>query len=179
MSRSPLRRPLVGGIVLALAASSLVGCAWFRQPPAYLASTQAPPLQLPAGLLAPGSVSALVVPATAAGRVAPGEAPPDLAGLLPAAPAADAQAASFLLDDSRENAFRRVGLALERIDGVGLRNPVVALNAFEVEYAGERFLLRLSAEEGAIRVDAMSPEGLLLDSAAARKLLAALRERLG
>lgn len=168
MSPTVFTRPAVRGLVLVLLASSISGCAWFRKEPEYLSSPESRPLEVPPDLAIPASSAALQVPAASAAASVPGEAPPT----------ATQVGTSFNIADSSENAFRRVGLALARIDGVASSKPVSALNSHEVSFRGSSFLVRLTAEGEGVRVDAISPEGAVLSGGPAGELLAALRTRL-
>ena len=167
MPLKPTLRPLRSGLVLALAASTLSGCAWFGSEPVYLESRESRPLEVPPDLVLPSSSAALLIPPAAAGSPTPGEAPP----------AAFGAGTAFEIADSAESAFRRVGLALGRIDGV-TATPVAALNSHEVAFKGESFLVRLAAQGDTVRIDAISPEGNPLSGGAAGELLAQLRTRL-
>lgn len=168
MSPTVLTRSALRGLVLVLLATSISGCAWFRNEPAYLSSSEGRPLEVPPDLALPSSSAALQVPAASASATPPGETPPMAAQV----------GTSFNVADSSENAFRRVGLALARIDGVDSSKPVAALNSHEVAFRGSTFLVRLTAEREGVRVDALSPEGAVLSAGPATELLAALRTRL-
>ena len=169
MPLMPRSRPLVAGLALALVSAGLPGCSWLRgnDNDLDLDSREGRPLEVPPDLVTPSSPAALRVPAAVAGASAPGEAPPAALG----------PGAAFDLDDSAESAFRRVGLALARIEGASA-TPVVALNSYEVEFRGERFLVRLAPQGESVRIDAISPEGRPVSAGAAGELLAQLRSRL-
>lgn len=167
MSLKPLMRPLSSGLVLAIAAATLSGCAWFRSEPLYLESRESRPLEVPPDLVLPSSASALQIPPVSASAPTPGEAPP----------AAFGPATAFEITDSAESAFRRVGLALGRIDGV-TATPVSALSSHEVAFKGESFLVRLTAQGEVVRIDAISPEGVAIRGGAAGELLGLLKARL-
>lgn len=160
-------RPLLGALVLLAAATALPGCSWFRKEPAYLDSAESRPLEVPPDLVLPSSSAALQIPAAAAGAPAPGEVPPAAVGA----------GTAFEITDSTESAFRRVGLALGRIDGA-TATPVAALNSHEVTYKGQSFLVRLAARGESVRIDAISPEGTALAGGAAAELLGLLQSRL-
>jgi len=161
------QRPLVAALTLTVAAAALSGCGWFRSEPLYLESRQSRPLEVPPDLVLPASATALQIPPAAAGTPTPGEAPPTAFG----------PSAAFEISDSAESAFRRVGLALGRIEDVSA-TPVAALNSFEVGFKGETFLVRLSAQGAVVRIDAIGPDGRPLGGGAADELLGLLRNRL-
>lgn len=168
MRPNALKRPVLGGLALVLAATALSGCSWFRREPDYLSSTESRPLEVPPDLVLPSSTGALQVPPASGSSAVPGEAPPAALGA----------GEGFTIADSPESAFRRVGIALERIEGVSSSKAVAALNAFEVGFGGESFLVRIAPNDGNVRIDAISPDGRPLTSPAARQLLGALRTRL-
>lgn len=169
MSLSALKRPFLFGLLATAATVALSGCSFFRGKEApYLDSRESRPLEVPPDLVLPSSSAALQIPAAPGGAVAaPGEAPPAALG----------PATSFDLDDTAENAFRRVGLALARIEGA-TATPVAALNSYEVGFRGESFLVRLSPSSETVRVDAISPEGTPIRGGAAGDLLGLLQARL-
>jgi len=167
MPLSTLKRPLALGLIATAAAVALSGCSFFRGKDApYLESRESRPLEVPPDLVLPSSSAALQIPAAPAGTATPGEAPPAAFGV----------ASSFEINDTAESAFRRVGLALGRIDGA-VATPVAALNSYEVAFRGESFLVRLSARGEAIRVDAINQEGAAISGGAAGELLGLLQAR--
>lgn len=165
---STLKRPLILGLLAMSVAVALSGCSFFRGKDApYLESRESRPLEVPPDLILPSSSAALQIPAAAGGAPTPGEEPPVAVGA----------SAGFDISDTAENAFRRVGLALGRIDGA-TSTPVAALNSYEVAFRGESFLVRLGARGDAVRVDAISPEGTPVSGGAAGALLGLLQARL-
>ncbi len=168
MPLSSLKRPLILGAVATVALVALSGCSFFRGKEApYRESRESRPLEVPPDLVLPSSSAALQIPPATAGAATPGEAPP----------AAFGAASSFEVNDTAENAFRRVGLALARIDGA-TSTPVAALNSYEVAFRGESFLVRLGARGESVRVDAITPEGTPVTGGAAGELLGLLQARL-
>ncbi|HAI58685.1 MAG TPA: hypothetical protein DCM32_02245 [Xanthomonadaceae bacterium] len=166
MRSSVLPRTLPAALVIA-ASTVLSGCGWFRSEPVYLDSREARPLEVPPDLVLPSSAAALQIPPAPAGATAPGEAPPPAAG----------PATSFEITDSAESAFRRVGLALGRIEGV-TATPVAALGSHEVSFKGESFLVRIAAQGEIVRIDAISPTGTAISGGVAGELLGLLQARL-
>lgn len=168
MSRTALTRPLLLGLIATTTVVALSGCSWFRgKDEPYLESRESRPLEVPPDLILPSSSAALQIPPAAAGAPAPGEAPPAALG----------PATRFEISDTAENAFRRVGLALARVEGA-TATPVAALNSYEVGFRGENFLVRLTAQGEVVRVDAISPDGAAISGGAAGDLLGMLQARL-
>jgi uncharacterized lipoprotein len=140
------------------------GCSWFRGKSGYENSPESRPLELPPDLDRPASDSSMEIPATSTPR---------------AAPAAPVTGESFVIADSLEGAWRRVGLALERTEGVSLGERAQDLSVYNVTFEGESFLIKLAAEGEGSRISAVSADGEEVRTGAAGKLLALLRQRLG
>lgn len=124
-------------LVAAATAASLAGCGVFRAQDAdYKASVDRPPLTVPPGLDQPVMDDALHIP--------------DLAALgtrdvrrvdRPSSAAAGSLPGAFVIQDSAEGAWRRVGLALERLGG--------DVTVIEGDQAAGRYLLEVSGTEPA------------------------------
>ncbi|HPO23855.1 MAG TPA: hypothetical protein PK135_04180, partial [Arenimonas sp.] len=90
--------------------SATSGCSWLKKRVGYENSKQTNPLEIPPGLDAPSTNNALLVPnveGTAAG--------------------AQASVETFTVNDTLESTWRRMGLALNRIEGVtvtGSASPI-------------------------------------------------------
>lgn len=164
MTLRPVTPRALAATALAAVLLSSAGCSWFRGGERYLDATENRPLELPPGLDRPTVDPAMAVPTVAA--IAP----------TPAAPAASA---SLVLDDTAENAFRRVGLALGRIDGVTVGGNSPLLGTYEVQFRGQDFLVRVQASGEQANVAALSPDGATLSSGPAVELIGLLRARLG
>lgn len=152
----------IGAMLTALAL--VAGCSWFRADSGYERSPESRPLEVPPELDAPSPAAIMQVP------------PPSAA--QPAAAAARSSAA-FAIDDTVDNAYRRIGLALARIEGVDVLQKADALSAYNVRFKGEEFLIRAAASGNRVQVQAVQGDGTTVESAAAGELLARLRERLG
>lgn len=183
MTASPLSlRPLLIG-ALAVALLSQSGCAWTRSKlgmdAKYQDSVQNSPLEVPPGLDLPSTAGAVTVP-----DVAPN---PNLAPLNTSAPASTAGTraggvagiASFTMDDTVDSAWRRLGLALDKIEGVTLGDRAQLLNSYEVTYQGAAMLIRAEAVGEQTRVVALGANGQPLTSGPGAQLLALLKARLG
>lgn len=159
------RTLLTTALVLAMATTS--GCGWFRSKTGYEHSPESRPLEVPPDLTVPRTDPTMQVPQVAS-------AP------QPAAAPGGVQAVSgFAVSDSVESVWRRIGLALERIDGVAITNRAQLIGSYEVQYQGQSFLLRAQAEGEATRVVAVGADGQPLVSGPAAQLLGLLRQRIG
>jgi len=137
------------------------GCSWFRTSTDYQQSPESRPLEVPPDLDAPRADTSMQIPAVAAPRpVAVGSA-------------------AFTIEDSVESAWRRVGLALERVDGVVIAERAQALSAYNVKFGGEEFLLRVVGTGNGSRVEAVGSDGQPRNEGAAARLLGTLKSRLG
>lgn len=152
-------------LLLALAAAALVatsGCSMFRGKTGYELPPESRPLSIPPDLDAPATGDGLRIPA---------------APVATAAAAAPAQA--FTLSDTPASAFGRVGIALDRIEGVSISERSQLLGVYTVAYEGETFFIRISPEGQGARIAAASTDGREINSGAGGRLLSLLRQRLG
>ncbi|MBD8526526.1 hypothetical protein [Pseudomarimonas arenosa] len=156
VSRVALR---AGALLSALAL--VTGCSWLRADTGYERSPESRPLEVPPELDAPSQSAVMQVPEPVA-----------------AAPAAGSNAA-FAIDDTVDNAYRRIGVSLARIEGVEVLQKADALSAYNVRYQGEEFLVRVTATGNRVQVQAVQGDGTVVGSAAAGDLLTKLRSRLG
>ena len=155
LGRIAVRAGVLSALVL------VVGCSWLRADSGYEKSPEARPLEIPPELDAPSPANVMQVPA--ASNVA----------------AAPRQSSAFAIDDTVDNAFRRIGLALKRIDGVEVLQKADALSAYNVRFQGEEFLIRAATAGNRVQVQAVQANGSSVETAAAGELLGRLRERLG
>ena len=150
---------------MALVLSTLLpGCSWFRPRPEYEGVEIAKPLEVPADLNRPREREALRIP------------PKSMVG-------ADAKlpevAANFIVNDSLDNVWDRLGRALRTVAGVEVLNAVESIKSYEVRYANESFLI--SAQQVGstqTRVVAVGADGTVKQGGASAKLLAELRTKL-
>ena len=107
MKKSPL---VVALPVLAVSALLLSGCGMFRSQKAWETAKQESPLEIPPGLDTPSTSAALVIPE-------PGANNPTANGATArVGKSGGVIADGFVLNDSVENTYRRVGQALENGD---------------------------------------------------------------
>ncbi|TBR39006.1 MULTISPECIES: hypothetical protein [Dyella] len=109
MKKSPL---VVVLPVLALSALLLSGCGMFRSQKQWETAKQESPLEIPPGLDTPNSSAALVIPEPGANNPTSNGATARVGQNTGAAVIAD----GFVLGDSVDSAYRRVGQALEQGD---------------------------------------------------------------
>ena len=151
-------RPLLAGaIVVALLASS--GCRWFRSSD-YTRSVENRPLEVPPDLDQPSTAGAMSLPTPT--------------GLGTGTPAP----AGFVIADSPENTWARIGAALATIEGVTIVGQAQALGSYDVSYQGQNFLVRVENTAGQSRVSAISGSGVVLRAGPASILLEQLRSKL-
>lgn len=172
-------RPLmVATLAVAVLASS--GCSWIRNKwgneAEYQASRQNQPLEVPPGLDVPSTAGAVTVPDANpnAPRAPVAEGVPSSAGQ-----AYVEGIESFTLADSVSSSYRRIGIALGKIEGATVGNRAQLLNSYEVSYKGVTVLVRAEAADGQTRVVALGPDGQPVRSGVATELLAVLKARLG
>lgn len=163
-----VRRLLVAGLATSIVATS--GCGWFRASTGYETSRETRPLEVPPDLTSPTEDPSMQLPAAAQAPRAP----------TGAQATAGSAVSSFQVADSAGETWRRVGLALERIDGVAITNRAQLLGSYEVQFRGESFLVRVQQGEGdTSTVTAVNAAGQSVGTGAATELLGQLRQRLG
>jgi hypothetical protein len=103
----------------------------------------------------------------------------------PAAPAAPAAAAApaagnsgFTIPGSKEEAFGKVGTALEGVEGVTIASRAQLLGSYDVAYEGSNFLVRVVAVDAGAYISAVDPRGMPATAEAPVKLIAALKAKL-
>ena len=174
MTASPsFTRPLLIAVI-GVALLTQGGCVWLRAKFAntavYESSEQGNPLEVPPDLDRPN---------TAAGIAIPDVTPNPMTQGTPAAPVAAVAADGFVLADTVESAFRRVGVALGKIDGVTLGESAEAAGTHAVTFQGTPMLIRVEAAGEGARIFAAGTDGTPLTSGPAATLLATLKARLG
>ncbi|HZH44960.1 MAG TPA: hypothetical protein VEY50_12845 [Lysobacter sp.] len=163
----PLHRALALTLLVAVVAAS--GCRWFRKNDVYAQAPESRPLEVPLDLDAPRTDGAMALPP--AGTTAIN------AGAAPARPAA--QAIGFTVAGTRDDVFARVGEVLDRTEGVTVASRAPNLGAYDVNYGGANFLVRVSATDNGVFVSAVDPRGLPAAGEGPAKLIETLKGALG
>lgn len=168
-SNVSLSRVAVGALLIGLVATA--GCSWFRKGsnPLYAATPEQRPLEVPPDLDRPRTDGAMAVPN---GSVSASDRAPI------AAPTA-ASPIGFTTAGSRDDAYAKVGTALAKIDGLTVASRAQLLGAYDVNYEGANFLVRVSAVEAGAYISAVDPRGLPATGEPPTKLIAALKEAIG
>ncbi len=158
--------------VLAAAIIAASGCSWFRGKSDYENAVESRSLEIPPDLDTPRVDPAMAVPVVGSAAVA------KPATLASAASPSIVASGPFPVNDSVESTWRRLGIALERTDGVEIVERAQVLAAYNVRFDGAEFLVRVTRDGETSRVGAVDAKGGNVTGGAAGKLLAALRIRL-
>ncbi|WP_457318591.1 hypothetical protein [Stenotrophomonas sp. P5_B8] len=137
----------------------------------YALAPEMRPLEVPPDLNVPGGSATAQVPALASQSARPA---PAAAGTQ--APAANA--AGFTVQGTKDEAFGKVGTALDAIAGVKIASKAQLLGSYDVAYEGSDFLVRVVGVEAGAYISAVDPRGLPATGAAPTKLLAELKAKL-
>lgn len=178
MTVSSVNRQAVLATTVAVLLLSTSGCAWvkrkFTSEAPYQDSQVARPLEVPPGLDTPRASGNYALPDAA------GLSSGAVSSLPPAANAANqAQGVSdFLVADTLDSTWRRLGLALARVDGASITSQAQLLNSYEVSYAGHSLLIRAETAGDQTRVSAVGADGKALSGGSAAQLLGLLKARL-
>lgn len=179
MTASPSFRPLLA-IVVGAALLSQSGCVWLRTKFAntavYEDSQQADPLEVPPELDVPNTSAGVAIPDVTPNPMTQGPASgaPQSAPVAPSAPMD-----GFMLADTADSAFRRIGVALTKIEGVVVGVGTPELGTHSVTFQGTPMLIKVEGSGDSTRVSAVGPDGTRLTGGAAGQLLALLKARLG
>ncbi|MEO8002204.1 MAG: hypothetical protein ABI644_10030 [Arenimonas sp.] len=154
-------RSLVWLTLAMVLVSATTGCSWLKKRVGYGNSKQTAPLEIPPGLDAPSTANALIVP-NVEGTTVRGEAAVE----------------TFTVNDSLESTWRRMGLALNRIEGVTVTGSAQALGSYDVRYQGLNYLIRAENAGETTRITAFTSEGAAAANSPAGRLLGILKSRL-
>ena len=156
-----LSRPLILLTLAVVLVSATAGCSWLKKRVGYNNSKQSNVLEIPPGLDTPNTNDALIVP-NIDGSSAQGTASVE----------------TFTVNDSRESTWKRMGLALNRIDGVTVTGSSEALGSYDVRYQSLNYLIRAETAGEATRITAFTPDGIAAANSPAAQLLGILKSRL-
>lgn len=165
LSRAAMVATLVAMSVAVLGTS---GCSWFRKKNYYAAEESQRPLEFPPAFDPAEAERALAT--TASGSVSRSALP----GGNPAA-----RSLGFSVAGDRASVFARVGEALAATQGLSIASRAEVLGAYDVDYAGYKFLIRITEADGRSTVSAVDPRGLPADNDGASNLIASLKASLG
>jgi hypothetical protein len=140
------------------------GCRLFRSKDYYAMETDKRPLEFPPAFDPAEAERSLAT--TASGSVTRSS----LAGTEPGA-----RALGFSVAGDRATTFARVGELLAATPGLTIASRAQLLGAYDVDYEGQKFLIRINESTEGSNVSAVDPRGVPADNAAASKLITALR----
>ena len=160
---------------LAVAVLAASGCHWFRKNDKnYQQSAENRPLEVPPDLDRPNTDAAMQQTVEQPQSVSRSSMPAPAA-----ASAAPTAATGFTVTGERDAVFAKVGDTLAATEGVTVASKAQLLGTYDVNYADTNFLVRVTKVEAGVYVSAVDPRGMPATSAAAVKLIAALKTALG
>ena len=164
------RSTLVAVPAALLLAASVSGCHWFKKDTGFEKTGEARPLELPPGLDAPDTAGAMLLPDAK---------PMSVTRSSLGGGASAASGSGFTVAGDRDAVFAKVGDALAKIQGVTVASKAQLLGAYDVDYGGAKFLVRISKTDAGSYVSAVDPRGMPASGEAPVKLLAAIRAAIG
>lgn len=168
--RNALSRAATIAIVIAMSVGVLgaSGCRWFHKKDMYALSPDERPLEFPPAFDETEAERSLST--TASGSVTRSS--------LSGAESTTTRVLGFNVPGDRATVFARVGELLAATPGLTISSRAQLLGAFDVDYEGQKFLVRVSESGGGSNVSAVDPRGQPADNASAIKVIAALRAAL-
>jgi len=170
--RHPTRslRPVVIA-VLATAVLATSGCHWFtKDSDLYTQAEESRPLEVPPDLNLPDTSGAMPMPA----------APNSVSRSSMATPAAStATNSGFTIPGDRDDVFNKLGEALAATEGVTIASKAQILGAYDVDFEGSQFLMRVTKVEAGVYISAVDPRGMPATTEAPLKLVASLKAAMG
>lgn len=156
---------LIAAMSIAVLGAS--GCKWFRKDKYYAQDESQRPLEFP-----PAFDQAEAERAANASSGSVSRSSLTAAGIT-------ARALGFNVAGDRASVFARVGDALAAIPGLTVASRAQLLGAYDVDYQGQKFLIRVSESGNGSTVTAVDPRGVPADNDAASKVIASLKAALG
>jgi len=171
----PKPRVLATAVLVAgLVATS--GCSWFRKSnELYAQAPENRPLEVPPDLDLPNTGASS---ATSTGSVTASET---VAAAAPAPAAANPSAGApsgFTLRGTRDEVFARVDAALAEMEGVTVASRAQLLGAFDINYQGSNFLVRVGEADAGAQVSVVDPRGMPATGPVPEQLIAQLQAAL-
>lgn len=160
---APMSRLLLAAMIVA--SVSTAGCGWFRKgDKLYTSDVANRPLEVPPPLEVPGAEANLA----SAGTGSAGQAG-----------AAAATPLGFTVEGNRDEVYARLDELLAKVDGLSVASRAKLLGAFDINYGGSNFLVRVSQADAGVYVSAVDPRGLPATGEAPSKLIESLKTSLG
>ncbi|UHQ18626.1 hypothetical protein LVB87_10495 [Lysobacter sp. KIS68-7] len=156
-------------IASALLVGLLGGCHWWSKESKLYSETPRP-LEVPPDLDKPALDAAMKLPATASANAAQPSA---------AAAAGAAAPIGFTVAGDRDAVFTKVGDELAKVEGLTVASRAQLLGAYDVNYGGADFLVRVTKVESGTYVSAVDPRGMPATGEAPAKLVDTLKTALG
>ena len=138
----------------------LGACSWFKSRSEFEGAEISKQLVIPADLNKPVSNEALVIPAKS---------------LIGANAKSTEVVSQFLVSDSVENVWKRLGAILPTIEGVKVLNAVGSIKSYEVQYGADVFLVTAQTNGNQTQVAAIGADGVATTNESAGQLLAQLK----
>lgn len=168
--RVPFRPVRVAALVaISIAVLGTSGCHWFgkdRKKDYYAMSEADRPLEFPPALNQADAERSTAN--TASGSVSRSSL----------ATPASTHVISFVAPGDRADVFAKVGDALAKVQGVTIASRAQLLGAYDIDYRGEKFLVRVSDGTNGALVSAVDPRGVAADTDAAASVIAQLKAAL-
>lgn len=172
MRQTPTSLRVVAVTVLATAVLASTGCSFFRKGTGdYVGPPETRPLEVPPDLDLPNTDAAVKLP--------PSDGSVSRSSLPSPAPAAAANATGFTVPGDRDATFAKVGELLASTSGVTVASKAQILGTYDLDYAGSKFLLRVTKVEAGSYISAVDPRGLPAPGEAPAKLITALKASMG
>jgi uncharacterized lipoprotein len=156
-------------IASALLVGLLGGCSWFHKDSKLYTETPRP-LEVPPDLDKPSVDAAMKMPTTASANAAAPSAA-TLAGA--AAPL------GFTVPGERDAIFATIGDELGKVEGLNVASRAQLLGAYDVNYKGADFLVRVTKVDAGVYVSAVDPRGMPATGEAPTTLIATLKAAMG
>lgn len=159
-------RALTLALAAVVIAGTATGCSWFHKKGPkgdYALSPEMRPLEVPPGLTQPDTAGAMQVPTLASQSHGQAVA---------------AQANGFAVAGGKDEVFDKVGTALEAVDGVAIDSRAKLLGAYDVTFAGEKFLVRVASSDAGSFVSTVDARGVAATGPAPKRLITELKARL-